>query len=173
MRALQAQPHNASGNNGRPDRECWNCGRPGHVVPDCPDPRDEARIRRAKEAFFNRTNNGRRGGTYNNNRPPRRAPGQPPRRRFDPRNNVQNRQGAYMLDRQLADAQRRAHQAEQAVVALAAGQATTSTQVNPPAAAMTAAATPALRQARSRAAAAPATSNVNVQSIIRNLVDLA
>ena len=115
----------------------------------------------------------RRGGTYNNNRPPRRAPGQPPRRRFDPRNNVQNRQGAYVLDRQLADAQRRAHQAEQAVVALAAGQATTSTQVNPPAAAMTAAATPALRQARSRAAAAPATSNVNVQSIIRNLVDLA
>ena len=38
----------------KPPLTCWNCGEKGHGVPDCPKPRDEAKIEAAKKKFRER-----------------------------------------------------------------------------------------------------------------------
>lgn len=64
--------------------KCWNCGGP-HLLPDCTQPRDEARIERARQQF--RAHN------------PRRLRGKPKYKTdSDGKPLVLNRQGLYVLD---------------------------------------------------------------------------
>ena len=38
--------------SGKSKPKCHNCGSPKHLLPECPKPRDEARIKAARDAFF-------------------------------------------------------------------------------------------------------------------------
>ena len=64
MRKLQAHtgstsaPPRLPGNGGGVTPACWNCGSLDHLLPDCPRPRDESRIERARQRF--RASNPRR-----------------------------------------------------------------------------------------------------------------
>jgi hypothetical protein len=52
--ALTAQPGKPQGTRpggDRPKRRCYNCGSDDHLLPDCPHPRDEAKITKAREEF--------------------------------------------------------------------------------------------------------------------------
>lgn len=75
----------------RPRGKCFNCGE-DHLLPKCTKPRDEAKIKAARDAFAaNRPNSGRPGG---------KSQGGPPKRKFGPggRPLVLNKQGAYVTD---------------------------------------------------------------------------
>ncbi|MCA1806898.1 MAG: zinc finger domain-containing protein, partial [Actinobacteria bacterium] len=109
----------------RPPLKCFNCLKEGHLLHDCPEPANEARIAKNREAFFK-------------NRPPRRfRPGngkQPPQRRV--RNGVHevcNKKGVYVLDqkfkREQAENAKKPQLAAQAVLnALTPPAPTQSTQ---------------------------------------------
>jgi hypothetical protein len=43
--------HNGPSNSGY-RRHCWNCGSPDHELADCPSPKDEAKIEKARQDYF-------------------------------------------------------------------------------------------------------------------------
>ena len=62
---------------------CWNCGKKGHRLPDCPQPRNEEKISKSRTEFFNRKRA--------QNKPKRKlGPGGKPM--------VLNKNGYYVLD---------------------------------------------------------------------------
>ena len=63
---------NFSGNNDQQvPKECFNCGKPGHMVPQCPEPIDRARVEAARKRFWanKRQGQGRPSGGRPNGRP--------------------------------------------------------------------------------------------------------
>jgi hypothetical protein len=80
--------HNHDGD--RPKLKCFNCEKEGHMLGDCPDPRDEAKIAKNRKAFLK-------------NRPPRKGNNKGDkfkkvRRMKDGRPEIKNKKGVFVLD---------------------------------------------------------------------------
>ena len=83
--------------NTKPKHRCWLCGSPNHMAPECPQPRDEAKIAKNRDAFLKAN--------------PRTRPPRGPHRKLESDGTplIRNKHGAYVLDQQ------RIHQAKEAL----------------------------------------------------------
>ena len=70
--------------------KCWNCGKEGHLLPQCTAPRDQAKIDQACQSF--RQANPRGNGQGGRGRP------FPRRKKVDGKPMIRNKKGAYVLD---------------------------------------------------------------------------
>ena len=90
--AFTAHDRTTSSSVPRPKRRCFGCGKDTHLLPDCPEPRDETRIAKNRAAFQKANPYPRSGSTTGSNRGPQHKTSS------DGRPLIRNKLGAYVLD---------------------------------------------------------------------------
>ena len=120
-------PKNAQGltaNGGPPSQanfKCWNCGGP-HKVPDCPKPRDDTKIEAARQTYLKNRKQ----------RPGKGRSGKPKTRMHNGIPQVQNKNGAYVMDQKKVREQKKTEANETLIRALAASPDAVAAATAPP-----------------------------------------